>query len=231
MANPNINPYPFLDLFNQADFVVKTVMILLLLASVFSWSLIIDKFIRLKITRKRCDNFEQDFSSKTIEEMYRIVKTKNNNPFSQIFFSAMKEWKRSNIAAAIEDKTGAKKISLKERISGAMHIAISKNVQNLETGLNMLAIIGSSAPFIGLFGTVWGIMNSFQSIALMKNTNLAVVAPGIAEALLATGIGLFVAIPAVFFYNVFIARINRLYERGNNFSTELLNILSRGLDD
>ncbi len=221
----------FFQLITQADEIVKSVIIILLVASIFSWSIILEKIIRLKFIKKRCDKFEKNFNSKmTIEQVYKEAKNDDNNTLAQIFLSAMREWKQNDIAAIIADKTGVKKLSLKERLNGAMHVASSRSVQSLEGGLNMMAIIGSSAPFIGLFGTVWGIMNSFQSIATMKNTSLAVVAPGIAEALLATGIGLFVAIPAVFFYNVFTARINRLFERGNNFSTELLNILSRELD-
>lgn len=220
----------FFNLISQADLVVKMVMLSLVIASIFCWSLIIEKIIKLRFVKRGINNFEKDFYSKmTIEQIYKEAKN-NNTLLSMIFLAAMREWKQNNITDITEDKSGNKKSSLKERINGAMNIAISKSLQNLEVGLNMMAIIGSSAPFIGLFGTVWGIMNSFQSIATMKNTNLAVVAPGIAEALLATGIGLFVAIPAVFFYNVFTARINRLYERGNNFSTELLNILSRELD-
>ncbi len=220
----------FFNLISQADLVVKMVMLSLVIASIFCWSLIIEKIIKLRFVKRGINNFEKDFYSKmTIEQIYKEAKN-NNTLLSMIFLAAMREWKQNNITDITEDKSGNKKSSLKERINGAMNVAISKSLQNLEVGLNMMAIIGSSAPFIGLFGTVWGIMNSFQSIATMKNTNLAVVAPGIAEALLATGIGLFVAIPAVFFYNVFTARINRLYERGNNFSTELLNILSRELD-
>ncbi len=223
--------YSFLDLINQADIVVKGVMLILLFASLFSWTMIIEKVVRFQLVKRRSNKFEKDFGGKmTIEQIYKEAKKDDNNPLASIFLAAMREWKQNDITTIVSDKSGVKKISLKERLNGAMHIATSKSVQNLEVGLNMMAIIGSSAPFIGLFGTVWGIMKSFQSIATMKNTSLAVVAPGIAEALLATGIGLFVAIPAVFFYNVFTARVNRLYERGNNFATELLNILSRELD-
>ena len=223
--------YSFFDLFGQADIVVKSVMVGLLIASIFSWALIIEKYVRLRLIKKRSDRFEKIFrSGLNIEGIYNEARSNNNHPMAGIFLAAMREWRQSDIQNIVADSSGSKKTSLKERLLGSMQIAISKSIQNLEVGLNMMAILGSSAPFIGLFGTVWGIMNSFQSIATMKNTNLAVVAPGIAEALLATGIGLFVAIPAVFFYNIFIARINRLYERSNNFATEMLNILSRDLD-
>lgn len=222
--------YSFIALFNEADIVVKSIMIALIVASIFSWSIILEKIIRIKLVKRRCERFEMDFAIKNIEELFKNAKSNNNNIHSRLFLSAMREWKKNDIKAIIIDKTGSRKLSLKERLNGVMSVSINRSIQKLEIGLNMLAIIGSSAPFIGLFGTVWGIMNSFQSIALMKNTSLAVVAPGIAEALLATGIGLFVAIPAVFFYNIFIARINRLYEMGGNFSVELSNIFSRELD-
>ncbi len=222
--------YSFIALFNEADIVVKSIMIALIVASIFSWSIILEKIIRIKLVKRRCERFEMDFAIKNIEELFKNAKSNNNNIHSRLFLSAMRECKKNDIKAIIMDKTGSRKLSLKERLNGVMSVSINRSIQKLEIGLNMLAIIGSSAPFVGLFGTVWGIMNSFQSIALMKNTSLAVVAPGIAEALLATGIGLFVAIPAVFFYNIFIARINRLYEMGGNFSVELSNIFSRELD-
>ncbi len=222
--------YSFIALFNEADIVVKSIMIALIVASIFSWSIILEKIIRIKLVKRRCERFEMDFAIKNIEELFKNAKSNNNNIHSRLFLSAMREWKKNDIKAIIMDKTGSRKLSLKERLNGVMSVSINRSIQKLEIGLNMLAIIGSSAPFVGLFGTVWGIMNSFQSIALMKYWSLAVVAPGIAEALLATGIGLFVAIPAVFFYNIFIARINRLYEMGGNFSVELSNIFSRELD-
>lgn len=223
--------YSFFELFGQADIVVKSVMVMLMVASVFSWALIIEKSVRLRLMKKRSMRFEKVFhSGLNMEGVYNDARSNNNHPLAAVFLAAMREWRQNDIQAIVTDSSGSKKTSLKERLLGSMQIAINKSIQNLEVGLNMMAILGSAAPFIGLFGTVWGIMNSFQSIATMKNTNLAVVAPGIAEALLATGIGLFVAIPAVFFYNIFIARINRLYDTSNNFATEMLNILSRDLD-
>ena len=141
----------------------------------------------------------------------------------------MKEWKSSNVKQVISDST-EKKSSLKERLMGEMEVASNRSMQRLESGLGFLAIVGSAAPFVGLFGTVWGIMSSFQGIAVSKNTSLAVVAPGIAEALLATAAGLFAAIPAVFFYNIFSAKINQFTERAHNFSVQLLNVLSKELD-
>jgi biopolymer transport protein TolQ len=141
----------------------------------------------------------------------------------------MKEWQSNNIKQIMNDG-GDKKTGLKERLAGAMQIASNKSMQKLEDGLGFLAVVGSSMPFVGLFGTVWGIMNSFQGIAVSKNTSLSVVAPGIAEALLATGIGLFAAIPAVFFYNIFSGKVNQFSERAQNFSTQLLSMFSKELD-
>jgi biopolymer transport protein TolQ len=130
----------------------------------------------------------------------------------------------------LQSQTSDKKDSLKERINGAMQVACNRSLEKLEDNMQILAIIGSVAPFVGLFGTVWGIMNSFQGIAVSKNTSLAVVAPGIAEALLATAIGLFAAIPAVFFYNIYSNKINKFADDMNNFSILVGNILSRELD-
>lgn len=148
---------------------------------------------------------------------------------AKIFLACIKEWKISNVKQIIADGV-EKKNSLKERLSNVMLVATNRSMLKLESGLSLLAIIASSSPFVGLFGTVWGILNSFQSIAVNKNTSLAIVAPGIAESLLATAIGLFAAIPAVFFYNIFTTKINQFNERSNNFSLLLLNALSKELD-
>jgi len=164
-----------------------------------------------------------------LEDIYTAAKTNDNHPLSRIFIACMKEWKGSNIKKIINDAP-EKKSSLKERLMSAMQVASNQSMHKLESGLSFLAIVGSAAPFVGLFGTVWGIMSSFQGIAISKNTSLAVVAPGIAEALLATAVGLFAAIPAVFFYNIFSTKINQFTERTHNFSMQLLNIFSRELD-
>ena len=169
------------------------------------------------------------FENGILEEVYTEAKKNNNHPLARIFLSCMKEWKGNNIKQIIQEGS-EKKSSLKERLDVVMQISSNKSVQKLESNLSFLAIIGSVSPFVGLFGTVFGIMNSFQGIAISKNTSLAVVAPGIAEALLATGIGLFAAIPAVFFYNIFSDKVNQFSERANNFSMQLLNVLSKELD-
>ena len=219
-----------INLITQADIIVQLVMLALVLASMWSWAIIFDKIIKFKVLKKRSDDFEEAFEgSAALEDIYLAAKKSDNHPLARIFIACMKEWKSSNVKQVISD-SNEKKSSLKERLMGEMEVAANRSMGRLETGLGFLAIIGSAAPFVGLFGTVWGIMSSFQGIAVSKNTSLAVVAPGIAEALLATAAGLFAAIPAVFFYNVFSSKINQFTERAHNFSVQLLNILSKELD-
>lgn len=218
------------NLIAQADIVVQLVMLLLVIASMWSWAIIFDKIVKFRVLKNRSDRFEETFEgTMMLEDIYNEAKNNDNHPLSRIFLACMREWKSNNIKQILAE-SAEKKASLKERLGGAMQVASNKSMQKLETGLNFLAIVGSATPFIGLFGTVWGIMSSFQGIAVSKNTSLAVVAPGIAEALLATAMGLFAAIPAVFFYNIFSAKINYFSERANNFSVQLLNILSKELD-
>jgi biopolymer transport protein TolQ len=218
------------SLIAQADFVVQLVMLLLVIASLWSWAIIFDKIIKFRILKNRSDKFEDVFvEAAALEDIYSEAKSNDNHPLARIFLACMKEWKSNNIKQIMLD--GAeKKSSLKERLMGSMQVTSNRSMQKMEMGLNFLAIVGSAAPFVGLFGTVWGIMSSFQGIAVSKNTSLAVVAPGIAEALLATAFGLFAAIPAVFFYNIFSAKINYFTERAQNFSVQLLGILSKELD-
>ena len=219
------------DLLSQADIVVQLVMLALAIASIWSWTVVFDKFFKFHILQRRTNRFEQLFSSeKMLDDIFAIAKKSDNHPFARIFIGAVKEWKISNVKEIINSKVADKKQALKDRINSAMQIAANKSIDKLESNMPILAIIGSVAPFVGLFGTVWGIMNSFQSIAISKNTSLAVVAPGIAEALLATAIGLFAAIPAVFFYNIFSNKINKFADQMNNFSLLVSNILSRELD-
>lgn len=219
-----------INLIVQADFVVQFVILLMTTASLVSWAIIFDKFIKFKILKHRSDKFEDSFENNVpLEDIFNQAKNNDNHPLARIFLACLREWKASNIKQIVSQGPD-KKDSLKERLTNAMQIASNRSMLKLESGLNLLAIIGSSAPFVGLFGTVWGIMNSFQSIAVSKNTSLAVVAPGIAESLLATAIGLFAAIPAVFFYNIYTAKINHFHERASNFSLMLLNSMSKELD-
>lgn len=218
-----------LELVQQADIIVQSVMLLLMAASVWSWTIVFDKVFKFIILKHKTDRFEQLFSSEKLDNILSIAQKNNDHPFARIFLAAMKEWKSNNLKIIIQGGED-KKNSLKERISSAMQVASVKSVEKLESGMYFLAIIGSTAPFVGLFGTVWGIMNSFQGIAISKNTSLAVVAPGIAEALLATAIGLFAAIPAVFFYNVYENKISKFADKMSNFSVMIINVLSRELD-
>ncbi|MDX2082895.1 MAG: protein TolQ [Rickettsiales bacterium] len=225
----SLTSFSLFSLISEADIVVQMVMMLLLFASLWSWTIIFEKLMKFSVLKKRSDKFEESFETMVLEDIIAEANHNNNHPLARVFLACMKEWQSNNIKQIIADG-GDKKTGLKERLAGAMQVATNKSMQKLEGGLGFLAVVGSSTPFIGLFGTVWGIMNSFHGIAVSKNTSLAVVAPGIAEALLATGIGLFAAIPAVFFYNIFSGKINHFSERVQNFSTQLLNMFSKELD-
>lgn len=220
-----------LGLLQQADLIVQVVMMLLAISSIWSWTIVFDKIFKFYILKIKTSKFEALFhSEKLLDDIFLVAKKTDDHPFAKIFISAVKEWKGSNVKSILQSQTPDKKDSLKERIQGAMQVACNKSLEKLEDGMQILAIIGSVAPFVGLFGTVWGIMNSFQGIAASKNTSLAVVAPGIAEALLATAIGLFAAIPAVFFYNIYSNKINKFADEMQNFAVLVGNILSRELD-
>jgi len=214
------------SLFMQAGFVVKIVMLGLIGASVWTWAIVADKWISFGKFRRQLDQFEQVFwSGQSLEELYRTLSDRKSSGMSAIFVSAMREWKKSF-------ERGAKSpIGLQMRIDKAMDVSLAREADGLEARLNSLATIGSAAPFIGLFGTVVGIMTSFQAIAGSKSTNLAVVAPGIAEALLATAIGLLAAIPAVIAYNKFSSDAGKLSARMEGFADEFSGILSRQIDE
>jgi biopolymer transport protein TolQ len=213
-------------LFLQAHFVVKSVMIGLMIASVWVWAIVIDKTILYARTRRQMDRFEQAFwSGESLEELYRTLSTHPNHCLAALFVAAMREWKRTY-------ESGARSLQgLTQRIEKVMDVTIAREVERLERRLLVLATVGSAGPFVGLFGTVWGIMTSFQSIAASKNTSLAVVAPGIAEALFATAIGLVAAIPATIFYNKFVTEVNRQAQRMEGFADEFSAILSRQVDE
>jgi biopolymer transport protein TolQ len=220
-----MHDFSFLALFLQAHIVVKIVMVGLVLASVWGWAVIIEKFIVYARTRRETDEFERLFwSGQSLDELYTMISPRRNTALAALFVSAMREWRRS-IEATPKPLAGVQK-----RIERVMDVAINREIDRLERRLLFLATVGSTAPFIGLFGTVWGIMTSFQSIAASKNTSLAVVAPGIAEALFATALGLLAAIPAVIFYNKYSAEAGRLAQRFESFSDEFLAIVSRQLD-
>ena len=222
-------------LFLQADIVVKLVMLILLLASVWCWTIIIEKLFLSRKELKLADSFENEFWSGTsLDDIYDEISKDNSlkseGAISRVFSSAMQEWRRAN-SSGLVSKGDNFKASLAQRIDRGMGVAITREIGRLERGMTFLASIGSVAPFIGLFGTVWGIMNSFSAIAASKNTSLAVVAPGIAEALFATALGLLAAIPAVAAYNKFSNDIEKVTLRLENFSVEFMAILSRRLDE
>lgn len=220
----------FWGLFMQADMVVKAVMLMLMMASIWSWAIIFDKWFSLKSVTLKTRGFEKSFwSGQSLEDLYEKIKGKETHPIAMVFSSAMHEWQNRNV----RDLPGNSDLraGTKERIMQTMQVAANKSIDKLDKNLSFLATVGSSAPFIGLFGTVWGIMVSFQSIAISKNTTLAVVAPGIAEALLATAFGLAAAIPAVIFYNKFSSEVNRLSSSIEDFSSELGAIMGKELDN
>ncbi len=213
-------------LFLQAGFVVKLVMIGLLLASVWTWAIIVDKLMRFGRFRRQLNNFENNFwSGQSLEELYHTLSERKTSGMGALFVAAMREWKKSF------EKGARSPMGLQTRIDKAMDVTLAREMDDLESRLGFLATVGSAAPFVGLFGTVIGIMTSFQAIAASKQTNLAVVAPGIAEALLATAIGLVAAIPAVIAYNKLTADAGKLGMRLESFADEFSAILSRQIDE
>jgi biopolymer transport protein TolQ len=214
-----------MDMFLSAHLVVKTVMVGLMLASVWSWAIIIEKLVAFRSARVEADKFEQLFwSGQSLEELNVGLSRGKSVMMAALFVAAMKEWKRS-VEGNIRALGG-----IQMRVEKVMDVTISREMERLERRLLFLATVGSTAPFVGLFGTVWGIMTSFQSIAASKNTSLDVVAPGIAEALFATALGLVAAIPAVVFYNKFSADAGRLGQRLESFADEFSAIVSRQID-
>ncbi len=205
------------QLFLRADFVVKSVILILIASSIFSWALIFDKYRLFKRIDKSTKLFEDKFwKSKSAETFYKNLPDKTDDPLAQIFRSTMEEL----------IKTRSKSSTIQSaRVQRVVEVSIDKQSKNIEKNFTYLATVGSTAPFIGLFGTVWGIMNSFQSIAISRNTSLAIVAPGIAEALFATALGLLAAIPAVIAYNKFNSDSQRYLSRVDNFCKRFLSIV------
>jgi len=213
-------------LFLQADILVKAVMLMLLGASFWSWVIIFDKWVTFKKLHSKAGKFENSFwSGEALEKLYKRISNSATDPMARIFCAGMNEWKLSvEEGAQVDDELGA---SLQQRIDRSMATTINREVNSLERYMTFLATVGSTAPFLGLFGTVWGIMNSFTAIAGTQNTSLAVVAPGIAEALFATALGLVAAIPAVIAYNKYSTDLNRYADRLDAFSSEFSAILGR----
>ena len=211
----------------QADFVVKLVMLALLLASFWCWAIIFQKIKQIRKLKAQASEFEDSFwSGGSLEELYERIGTTPDHPLAMLFAVAMREWTLAT-TRGIPIADGQAHFGLQGRIDRVMTVALQREMEALEQRLGFLATVGSTAPFIGLFGTVWGIMNSFQSIAMTKNTSLAVVAPGIAEALLATALGLVAAIPAVVAHNKLSGDLNRYAGRLETFAGEFSALLSR----
>lgn len=212
-------------LFARATLTVKLVMVLLIAASFWSWSIIIQKTLMYGRARREATQFDRAFwSGEPLDGLFEEIGPEPRGRSEKVFCAGMLEWRRShrNDGGLIAGATS--------RIDRSMDVAIAKENEDLQRGLSVLATVGSTAPFVGLFGTVWGIMNAFIEIAEQQNTNLAVVAPGIAEALLATGLGLLAAIPAVIFYNKLSADSDRIVAGYEAFADEFATILSRQLD-
>jgi len=205
------------QLFLRADFVVKAVIVLLIVSSIYSWALIFDKYRMFKKINESSQKFEDKFwKSKSAEGFNKTLPEKSEDPMTQIFQSAMTEVARTRSKSSVVQST---------RVERVLEISTDNQIKNIEKNFTFLATVGATAPFIGLFGTVWGIMNSFQSIAISRNTSLAIVAPGIAEALFATALGLLAAIPAVVAYNKFNSDSKRYIARIDNFSKRFLSII------
>ena len=215
--------FTLMSLFFRADLVVKLVILMLFAASIFSWAIIIQKIRLFRNIKKLSDEFDSIFwSGKSIKEIQAEFLESDSFPVKNVFDEALKEIKKSESEKSIA--------SLPDRLDTVIESSIELESEKLSSLFNYLATIGSTSPFIGLFGTVWGIMNSFQSIAISKNTSLAVVAPGIAEALFATALGLLAAIPAVIAYNLFTGQVNKEAARMYRFKDQFKNIFLRGLD-
>jgi biopolymer transport protein TolQ len=214
------------SMFWHAHFVVKFVMLGLMAASVWSWAIIIDKSLFFHRSERAMDRFEEVFwSGQSLEELYQMLVDRPAGAMAAVFVAAMREWKR-----AVENP-GRSFANLGQRIDKVLDVTIQRERERFESKLLVLATIGSASPFIGLFGTVWGIMNSFQSLGNVHQATLAMVAPGISEALVATAMGLFAAIPAVVAYNRFASDIDRIFGRYDIFAEEFLAILRRQAHD
>ena len=222
--------FSLLSLFLKADLVVKSVIIILIAASIYSWAVIVEKLVKMKKLKQLENEFDEIFwSGNSFEDLFETFNYNQSDPKSKIFCSAISEWKKSN---KMRDRAISSNVNaLKERMNRSMQVTFNKESEVIEKNLTFLATAGSTAPFIGLFGTVWGIMNSFQSIAIAQNTNLAVVAPGIAEALFATALGLFVAIPAVVAYNKITSDLSKYFISLETFIDEFTTIFFRQLED
>ena len=220
--------FSILSLFFQADIVVKIVILTLIASSIWSWTIIFSKYTTLKNILLETEDFEENFyASETLSKLSKKLGSQPTHPIEAVFFSAMVYFEK--VKTSFTNKNFEFKKAFCDNVRNEMEIVINKELSNLEKGLNFLASVGSTAPFIGLFGTVWGIMNSFTAIGISQNTSLAVVAPGIAEALFATALGLVAAIPSVLFFNKFNNMMENISNKLNVFSDEIILIISKEL--
>ncbi len=220
----NMPDFSIWGMFMSASITVKLVMLALIGASIWCWAIIFDKWRNIRKTSSQTSDFESDFwSGRPLDVLYERVSMDPGSPMERMFVAGMKEWQRST-------EKGGLKPGLGDRVHKQMVLTLNREMERLERYLGFLATVGSTAPFIGLFGTVWGIMNAFQDIAISRNTSLAVVAPGIAEALFATALGLIAAIPAVMAYNKFSGDLGRYAGRLEGFSEEFTTIVTRQID-
>ena len=220
------NDFSIISLFFQADIVVKIVIILLIFSSIWSWAIIFSKYTLLKNILIDTEDFEENFyGSETLSKLSKKLGSQPTHPIEAVFFSAMVYFEK--VKSGFSNKNFDFKKAFCENVRKEMLIVINKELSTLEKGLNFLASVGSTAPFIGLFGTVWGIMNSFTAIGISQNTSLAVVAPGIAEALFATALGLVAAIPSVLFFNKFNSMLETISNKLEVFSEEIILIISK----
>ncbi len=230
VANAASNPSLW-DMVWASDSVTKIVMIGLIAASVWSWAIIFEKFAALRRVKRTSKKFEEAFwSGGSLDRLYDAIGGSPRDPMSAMFVSAMKEWRRTNIMKSKTDR-GLRGVSLQQRIEKAMAVTMDKELDDLDKRLGFLASTGSVAPLVGLFGTVWGIINSFNAIAITQSNSLSAMAPGIAEALFTTAFGLIAAIPAVLAYNSISTDNDRYAKRLENFIAEFSSILSREIDD
>jgi biopolymer transport protein TolQ len=230
VGSTDVGDMTILALFMRAHWIVKIVMVILFFASVWTWAIILDKMWRLRRLESRALKFEDAFwSGGSLDDLYERVGQRPSDPMTAVFSSAMREWRRSAARGLVQQP--ASRTGLQARIDRVMQVTLGREMDRLERYMIFLASVGSTAPFIGLFGTVWGIMTSFQAIAATKQTSLAVVAPGIAEALFATALGLVAAIPAVVAYNKISNDLGRYGGRLEAFAVEFSAILSRQLEE
>lgn len=230
-VNTAANQMSMWDLVWASDTVTKVVMIGLIAASVWSWTIIFEKFATLRQVKRNTKKFEEAFwSGGSLDRLYDAIGNHPRDPMSAMFMAAMKEWRRSNIMKSKTDR-GLRGASLQQRVEKAMMVAMDKELDDMDNRLGFLASTGSVAPLVGLFGTVWGIINSFNAIAATQSNSLSAMAPGIAEALFTTAFGLIAAIPAVVAYNMITTDVDRYAKRLENFIAEFSTILSREIDD